>query len=150
MSRRYHYQYREEPHNSQLPAERIIYAKLEALCDYVTARGNKKVEGQPFICSSLVSSYPGSTIRMHQKKLHSDTLVYYQIVTNICATWSLQALKPSFCRVLIIISQKCRFYTKESCFLAIRARVFFESVQQSVLLKSVIAESIKADLGQAV
>lgn len=67
-----YYQYREEPHNSQLPAERIIYAKLEALRDYVTARGNKKGEGQPFIYSSLVSGYPGPAIRMHRKKLHLD------------------------------------------------------------------------------
>lgn len=64
-----YYQYREESHNSQLPAERIIYARLEAPRDYVTTRGNKKVEGQPFIYSSFVSGYPA--IRMHQKKLHS-------------------------------------------------------------------------------
>jgi len=66
-----YYQYREESHNSQLPAERIIYAKLEAPRDYVTTQGNKKVEGQPFIYSTLVSGYPA--IRMHQKKLHSVT-----------------------------------------------------------------------------
>jgi len=57
---------------------------------------------------------PGPTIRTHQKKLHSDTLVYHQC-KNIWATWSLQALKPSSCRN-DHNGQKCRFYFKGKLF----------------------------------
>lgn len=56
-----YYQYREESHNSQLPAERIIYARLEAPRDYVTTQETKKIEGQPFIYLVLCKWLPSNS-----------------------------------------------------------------------------------------
>lgn len=81
-----YYQYQEESHNLQLPAERIIYAKLEALRDYVTARGKQKSR-RTTLHLLVPSGYPGPAIHMHRKKRHSDVLWFIIIAdTDVCVT----------------------------------------------------------------